>query len=151
MIELTIEGKPLSWLAPIRSGKRFFDLRSKEKEQIRWHIRSQYQEPPISGCLHIDFTFFFPIPKNTSQIRKKEMLAHFILPGIKPDTTNLQKLYEDCLKEIVIEDDKWVTDTSSRKRYSLIPRVVIRVISLNLAWQDRLKEMQQLDKKISQI
>lgn len=148
MVELVIEGKPLSWLAPIHSRNRCFDLRAKEKNQVRWQIRSQYKDPPVSGCVQIDFSFFFPVPKSVSSIRKKEMLAHHLLPGVKPDTTNLQKFYEDCLKEIVIADDKWVTDTRSRKRYSLYPRVVIRVISMNLKWEDRLKEIDEMERKI---
>lgn len=131
MIQLEVYGKPVPWAAS-RAGKfHHYDPKAKDKEQARWQIKAQYNDQPYAGAVHLDFTFFFPIPKGTSSVRKRQMLNHVLLPTVKPDTTNMQKLYEDCLKGIVIEDDNAVTDISSRKRYSENPRTLIRVIPLD--------------------
>lgn len=48
----------------------------------------------------------------------------------KCDTTNLQKFAEDCLKKIVIEDDRNVVQITSKKLYALSSSVHIKVIPL---------------------
>lgn len=132
MIQIEIYGNLTAWAAPrLGRGGTAYNPKSKEKEHTRWQIKSLYRDELILGPVHLDFTFYFPIPKSTSYVKRRQMLAHIILPEVKPDTTNLQKFYEDCLKGIVIGDDKNATDTSARKRYSDKPRVLIRVISLN--------------------
>ena len=131
MIQLELYGKPVPWTASRSCGSHYYDPKAADKEVARWQIKAQYRDEPILGPVHLDFTFFIPIPKNISYIRRRQMLAHIILPEVMPDTTNMQKFYEDCLKGIVIGDDRSATDISSKKRYSEKPGVLIRVISLN--------------------
>jgi len=131
MIQIELDGAPTPWAAPLRNGNKTYDPKSKEKDWAKWQIKSQYREELIGGPVHVDFTFYLPIPKRTSGIRRRQMLNHIILPTTKPDTTNLQKLYEDCLKGIVLTDDNLVTDISSRKRYSEKPGLLIRIYALN--------------------
>lgn len=132
MIQLELFGDLTAWAAP-RLGPHgiAYNPKSKEKELTRWQIKAIYRDNPLAGAIQLDFTFYFPIPKGTSGIRRRQMLAHVILPCVKPDTTNLQKFYEDCLSGIVIDDDRFATDIASRKRYSERPGVLIRVIPLN--------------------
>lgn len=131
MIQLELYGKPVPWTASRFCGSHYYNPKSADKETARWQIRAQYRDEPILGPIHLDFTFFIPIPKSTSYVRRRQMLAHIILPEVTPDTTNMQKFYEDCLKGIVIGDDRSATDISSKKRYSEKPGVLIRVIALN--------------------
>jgi Holliday junction resolvase RusA-like endonuclease len=131
MIQLEVYGKPEPWAAPKRCKTHSYDPKAKQKEAARWQIKAQYDDQPYAGAVHLDFTFYFPIPKGTSAVRRRQMLNHILLPTVKPDTTNMQKFYEDCLKGIVIEDDKTATDISSKKRYSEKPRTLIRVIPLD--------------------
>lgn len=130
MIFLELSGKPVPWTAPHTRGKFHYNPKHDEKELAMWQLKTQYRDVPIGGPIHLDFTFFFPIPKSASRIKKKQMLAHLILPTCRPDTTNLQKFYEDCLTGIVITDDALVTDINSRKRYSDKPGILIKVMSL---------------------
>ena len=58
------------------------------------------------------------------------MLAGRIVPAVS-DTTNCQKFYEDCLKGIVITDDRDCRRILSDKRYSENPGALIRVYSLS--------------------
>ena len=44
-----------------------------------------------------------------------------------PDCTNVQKFFEDCLKGTVIEDDRYVVESTSRKMYGNTCRVVIKI------------------------
>jgi Holliday junction resolvase RusA-like endonuclease len=131
MIQLELTGAPTAWAAPRFYKNRAYDVKKDAKNAARWQIRSQYRDDPIFGPVFLDITFFMKIPKATSGIRKKEMLAHKILPVGKPDTTNLQKLIEDCLKGIVIGDDTQCTDIYSRKRYNENPGILIRIFNLN--------------------
>jgi Holliday junction resolvase RusA-like endonuclease len=55
------------------------------------------------------------------------MLANMLGPIARPDTTNYQKLYEDCLIGIVIDDDAGVTRIISEKKYSEKPGVLIKL------------------------
>lgn len=127
MIELEILGVPEPWTAPRRSRGGYYDIRHNTKEQARWQLRSQYTDKLLEGEITIDLTFYVPIPKRTSKVRRRLMMMGLIKPTSKPDTTNYQKLYEDTLTGIVIKDDAAVTDIASRKRYSAVPRVVIKV------------------------
>ncbi len=131
MIQLELYGKPVYWTASRFCGSHNYNSMLADKETAQWQIRAQYRDGPILGPIQLDFTFFIPIPKNTSYIRRRQMLAHIILPEVMPDTTNMQKFYEDCLKGIVIEDNGSATDISSKKRYSEKPGVLIRVIAFN--------------------
>lgn len=54
------------------------------------------------------------------------MLDGDIIPT-KGDCTNYQKLYEDCLKKIVITDDRNVEVIGSRKLYGEKGQVTIKV------------------------
>lgn len=127
MIQIELFGTPVPWAAARKSGRHFYDIRHADKEAARWQIRAQYRDALLTGPIEVWFTFWKPIPKSTSSIRRKQMLAGIILPITKPDATNMQKLYEDCLSGIVFADDRQVVDIHSKKRYSEKPGVLIRI------------------------
>lgn len=126
MIQLELTGKPVSWSAPTKGKNGFYDKKSAIKEQARWQIKAQYREKPLEGFVAVDFVFFVPIPKGTSKALKSQMLRRMVLPT-SPDSTNLQKLYEDCLEGIVIENDRYVNRVSSVRYFSESPGVLISV------------------------
>lgn len=126
MIQIELYGKPACWSASRQGKHGFFDLKSKEKEYARWQIKSQYRDNPLTGPIVLDFIFFVPIPKNTSKALKAQMIRRVVLPTT-PDTTNMQKLYEDCLQGIVIENDRQVNRISSVRYYSENPGILITI------------------------
>ena len=136
MIHIEIPGKPVPWSASQNQGKFHYDPKYKEKKTARIIVSSQYKDELIKEPIHVDFTFYFPIPKSASKKAKALMLSGQKLPTGKPDTTNLQKFYEDCLKDIVIYDDSYVTDVTSRKRYSDTPRIVITIVPITEVKKD---------------
>lgn len=129
MIQIVIPFDPVPWAAPKlgRSGYAY-DIREKDKRAIRYLIRQQYNKEPLKGPIGLSFEFFFSIPKSFSKKKTEDALADRIVPT-KCDCTNLQKLYEDCLKNIVIEDDRNVFTILSQKRYAQKPAVIIEVYS----------------------
>ena len=100
MIQLQIDCVPLPWSASKKGKYGFYDEKSKHKEFVRWQLKGQYRDTPISGSVSLEFIFFLPIPKSSSKAMRKQMLDRRVLPTT-PDTTNMQKLYEDCLQDIV--------------------------------------------------
>jgi Holliday junction resolvase RusA-like endonuclease len=127
MIQLQIVGKPVPWAASKHNGRQHYDLKSKEKEYIRWQIKSQYRDEPIKGTFVLHFYFFMSIPKTTSKAKREQMLNGYIIPT-SSDTSNLTKLYEDCLKKIVIEDDRYAAKVCAEKRYGDKEGVTIVII-----------------------
>jgi len=88
-----------------------------------------HRDVQIPGYVVVDFVFYFPIPISTSAKKKALMLAGEILPT-SCDCTNLQKFYEDCIKDILISDDRNVAQISSKKLYGDKAKVLIKVFSL---------------------
>lgn len=104
-----------------------YDPQKKEKSQMKWQLRSLYREMPLTVPLIVDLTFFLPIPKSTSKVRRHQMLINQIPPMKKPDLDNLEKFTLDCLNNIVYEDDSQIIELKSRKCYSDRPRTIIRI------------------------
>lgn len=129
MIQLEIYGDLTPWAAPRKHGPRYYDPNSKRKDQIKWQIKAQYRGELLAGATILEFTFFLPIPKSTSKIKRKQMLNGVIAPTVHPDCSNLIKCYEDCLKGIVIEDDRIVCDIIAKRRYADTASVLIRIFS----------------------
>ena len=126
MIEITLDVTPVPWSAPKLSRFRTYDPKEAEKRATRYLIRQQYKDEPIQGYVRINFIFYFPPPKSASKKQREKMLRHEIIPT-RCDCTNLQKLYEDCLKNIVITDDRNVEYISSLKLYGEKGQVKITV------------------------
>jgi Holliday junction resolvase RusA-like endonuclease len=126
MIRIELNERPVPWAAPKLSRFRTYDPRETDKRAIRYLIRQQYTGEPLKGYVGIFFVFLFRPPKSASKKSREAMLRHEIIPT-KSDCTNLQKLYEDCLKKIVIEDDRNVEYISSIKLYGEKDKVIITV------------------------
>ena len=98
----------------------------REKAQgVSWDMRSQYNGPLIDESVYIIFKFYMTIPQRWTKkvlARLKEGLVHHIT---KPDVTNLAKFYEDCLKGVVLTDDKKVVWATPVKLYDENPRTEI--------------------------
>jgi len=130
MFQFQIHCIPVSWSAPIKGKSGFYDKKHKEKEMVRWQLKAQYnRDIPLKGLVALEFIFFLPIPKGASKAKRKQMLERRIFP-MRPDTTNMQKLYEDCLQGIVIDNDCSCIDVHSKKFYSDNPGVTITVRTL---------------------
>ena len=126
MIDLIIPLPPVPWQAAIKGRWGFYDPKEKEKRCVRYYIKQCYKGDLITDYVRLYFEFFFKVPKSASNKKKMEMLQNKIFPT-RCDCTNLQKLHEDCLKGIVIEDDRKVIETHSRKFYAEKESIHIKI------------------------
>ena len=122
----TIAGEPLPLMRARYNRVSVYDPQKTAKLVIGITISNQNNnKPPILGPVILDITFFMPIPKS----KKKK-----IKPGdphiIKPDISNLIKLYEDVSSGIIFKDDCQITQILARKIYDINPRTEFKVIPL---------------------
>lgn len=146
MIFIDVAGEPISWNRPgiiVRKGKAVvYDTQKREKEQVKWQIRSQYREAPLSVPISLEVTFIFPIPKSVSKPIRASMLNGNYFHMIKPDTDNCLKFIMDCMNELVYVDDAQISFLSGRKTYGTMPGTSIRIQTLNVN-QSRDKAVQE--------
>jgi Holliday junction resolvase RusA-like endonuclease len=120
MIEIHIPTIPVSWAASQHRGNIHYNPKHKDKISTRVYISSQYRGAMITGIVALRFLFTFSKPKRPSSS----------IP-LKKDCTNMQKFYEDCLKGIVIKDDRYVAKISSEKIYGIKDQVSIQIEIIN--------------------
>jgi Holliday junction resolvase RusA-like endonuclease len=133
MIELEIPHAPVPWTAARVCKGYTYDPKAEAKQIVRWHIQDQYNGPLIEGYTALFFTFIFPFPKSASKKTIEKMRTSQLFPT-RCDTTNCQKLYEDCLKGTVIKDDRNVAFICSAKKYGPEPLVKIKVTNITTDW-----------------
>lgn len=73
--------------------------------------------------------FYEPIPASTPKGKRAAMILGLTRPT-RCDTTNLQKYYEDCLKNILFEDDRYVAKNISEKLYADKGKILITIFTL---------------------
>ncbi len=128
MITLVIDGMPIVLQRHRMCRGKAYDPQVKEKEQIRWQLRSQFNQKPLSGPLAVSVTFHFVPPKNTSYVKKKQMLHGKIHRIERPDLSNLIKWVEDCGNGLLWEDDAQIFAITSRKIYGERPQTLIQIM-----------------------
>lgn len=130
MIELTLQGDPLPWMAPRLSRYRTYSPRSAHMKAMRIVAESLYTGDILDGALDCDCLFYLHPPESASTRMKMRMLSGEIRPKWKPDRTNLCKLAEDILQGIVYTNDSRIVGGRVEKWYSLDPRTVFRITEL---------------------
>lgn len=130
---IIIEGDPIPWKAHMGYGRKSFNPLYKEREMVQYFIKSQPDFHRFEGPVFLCFDFFFKIPKATSKIKRTGMVNGIIRPMTRPDVSNCIKFYEDCLKEILFDDDSQVVQIHARKFYGEKPRTIIKVERVDTA------------------
>ena len=120
-IKLTISCPPVPWAAHAGYGRRAFNPRFREKKFCQWEIKNQYKGKVLTDPISMVLSFYMPIPKNTSKKKRLAMLEFKEYHTKKPDTSNLIKFIEDCLKTMVFSDDSQVYEIIAEKKYSEQP------------------------------
>jgi len=131
MIYLEIPRIPVPWTAPkVGKGRRLYNPRAKEKLLTQWLIKNSFQGIRLDGFVVLELLFEEPVPASTSKKNKALMLSGEIIPT-RCDNTNLQKFYEDCLKDIVFKDDRYVAKNISTKLYGDKGRILVKIWTLS--------------------
>jgi len=116
MIELEIFGRPepLNSTKVARNG-HFYNPKQKEIDKSKWQLKSQYNGELIKGAVELKVNYYFRVPKGTSCVKRKQMLANIIKHTKRPDRGNLDKFVEDVLKGTIIADDSQVWKLTGTK------------------------------------
>lgn len=128
MLAFSLKKEPVSWLAPLISRGRAYNLRQREKIEFRTHL-AHLGLPAILGYVVVELEFVFTPPKSASKKLRARMLAGEEYPTQK-DCTNCQKFIEDCLKDIVIGDDRYVVRIMSSKRFGEYAEILIKLYGI---------------------
>lgn len=132
-IKIEIHETPVPWTASRISSRGKWDPRGKNKITSKWLVKIALQKieasVPLHGYIVLSMVFYEPIPASTPKSKRAGMLDGSIRPT-RCDTTNLQKYYEDCLKNILFDDDRFVVKNISEKLYADKGKILITVFSL---------------------
>lgn len=131
MIEIEIEADPVPW-SPSRILRNGFTYnpRAKQKTWTQWQVKALYHGEPIPGFVVVDMLFHEKIPKSVPKKTRPLMLSGEMRPT-RCDTSNMCKFYEDCIKNILFQDDRFVVKNISEKVYGEKGKIIIKVYSLD--------------------
>jgi Holliday junction resolvase RusA-like endonuclease len=104
------------------NGRTFTDAKTVAAEaEIRWLL--QKENPPLlEGPVALELAAFFLKPKSVS----KKRAFH----TVKPDGSNILKLFEDAGNGVLWRDDSQIVSAKVTKQYGEPARLEVRVINL---------------------
>ena len=83
--------------------------------------------PRISTQCKFECRSYLPIPKSMNKTNVVLAELGYIRPISKPDWDNLGKTYSDMIQSTLLEDDSLIIEGTSKKYYSLKPRIEIHI------------------------
>lgn len=112
-----------------RSGKNgifYVKGASDNKKFFKEFIKDKELEIINTPC-KIECISYLPISKSMNSVNKILAELGFIRPISKPDWDNLAKAYCDMIQGYLLEDDALIIEGTSKKYYSIKPRVEITI------------------------
>jgi Holliday junction resolvase RusA-like endonuclease len=121
-----ITGCPIPLKRPrfAKQTGRVFDPQIFVKARCVNEIMLQHNNRPLlAGPLHVEVTFYMPIPSSCSNKTRESLMGSF--HHKMPDFSNMLKFIEDVCTGIVYEDDRLICSINGCKLYDLVPRTEI--------------------------
>lgn len=78
-------------------------------------------------AISVDISFYRPVLKSFSKAKIERAEQGLELPITRPDVDNYVKATLDALNGIVWSDDNLIVDLSAHKRFSVRPRIEVRI------------------------
>ena len=127
-IDETITGKQRPRMNTY-TGRAYTPTKTKNYEYlVKQTFLNKYPDfKPIEGRVTMTIIAYFDIPKSTSKKKEAEMLCGGISPTKKPDWDNIGKIVSNALNKFAYKDDSQITDVRIFKKYSTIPKVVVKI------------------------
>lgn len=85
---------------------------------------------PPEGLIFAFVECFFPIPSSMSKSLKQLASEGQLFFNKKPDVDNIAKIIFDGLNQVAFSDDKTIVANLTIKRYSLRPRVDVKLYKI---------------------
>ena len=95
------------------------------KKLFKQFMDMQKDIPLITTAVKLDCSSYLPIPSSMNWVEKVLSELGLIRPITTPDFDNLVKTYTDMMKDSLLYDDSLIIEGTSRKYYSVKPRVEI--------------------------
>lgn len=130
-LRIEIPGEPTAFARSGHRGKfHFTPAKQRTAMQI---IRAEASEamkdrPLFTGPVSLRATFIYVWPASWSP---KKRAANGVFKRSRPDASNLVKLLEDALNQIVWQDDALVVELNVTKQFGAKPYTFIEVTELN--------------------
>ncbi len=127
-ISYTIYLLPKATPRPRTSSKGIFYVKgaSDNKKFFKNYIEDEELPMIVTPC-KFHCTSYLPIPKTMNPVEKILAEMGFIYPVSKPDWDNLAKAYCDMIQGLILFDDSLVIEGTSKKLYSIKPRIEISI------------------------
>lgn len=141
-IEFTVEGVPVGKGRPracrVGNGIRMYSPAATERYESlvrdafnaaisKRHPGLESMLDPIASAIQLTVLAYFPIPKSRSKKFHAAAELENVPVTTRPDFDNVGKIVSDALNGVAWRDDALVSYCIIVKRYSLRPRVEIRI------------------------
>jgi Holliday junction resolvase RusA-like endonuclease len=140
-ITVIIAGEPVAKARPRATRKGFvYTPAHVRKYEAHGRLAAQLamgHRSPIEGPVRLELVAELPVPASWSGRKRALAVKGDLLPTSRPDVDNYVKAALDSLNEIVIRDDSQVVEITGRKRFSLVPKLVMTVFPLGAACSNR--------------
>ena len=106
--------------------------KTKRYEELvqRYARQALFGAKPLGVPVYVKLYLYLPVPKSWSKKKKEMALNGEVLPTGRPDKDNFEKAIYDALNGIAWEDDSQITDSFTKKRYSLTPHAHVEVLPI---------------------
>ncbi|NFO71596.1 RusA family crossover junction endodeoxyribonuclease [Clostridium botulinum] len=128
-MKIVIDGKPMGKQRPrfnSKTGNTYTPDKTVNYENwVKLCYQQQCKGEKLTGKIAASIMAYYPIPKNTSKIKKNYMLLGIERPTKKPDVDNIAKVILDSLNSFAYDDDKQIVTCGISKWYGEDPRVEV--------------------------
>lgn len=128
-MKIVIDGKPMGKQRPrfnSKTGNTYTPDKTVNYENwVKLCYQQQCDGEKLTGKITASIMAYYPIPKNTSKIKKNYMLLGIERPTKKPDVDNIAKVILDSLNSFAYDDDKQIVTCGISKWYGENPRVEV--------------------------
>ena len=112
-----IDITPIPWQRVARRGNRCYDTQTKDNVCFALSLSQQHNDEPFfSNPIHLDVTFYMPIPKLIKE--RPESPYHATVPYLD----NLYRFMLNSIKDVLIADERVICSLSLKKVYDKEPR-----------------------------
>ena len=129
LIQFEIYTKAKAQKQTRKSGNHFYDPSKLYKESLIWQMRPYAPTDPWFGPVNLDIVFYMVPPASSSKSRRADMLAHKVVPVVRPDLDNLAYVVTNAMKNLFYRDDSQIVDLNLHKRYGEVPKIAIKLLT----------------------
>lgn len=110
-----------------RRSDTFYVIGARDNKEVFLNFLQHHDMDVVMTPCKFTCVSYLPIPKSMNNVDTILAELGFIVPLSNPDWDNLGKTYSDMIQDALILDDNLIIDGTSKKRYSIKPRIEIHI------------------------